>query len=170
MHDLLGGLKYSQSDNPKIVSRLETEASGCMVIARSEEALQFLKRHLIQPRIPSFCYWGIIGKKPKQERGRIKMNTELHRSAAGDRVLVRMTPTSKSQKVTVEYQTVSESKHGPCWVAMYPISNIRHQLRIATSVAMKTPVLGDVLYVLFYFFRVLFTSKVRVVRFLHQCP
>eukprot|EP01061_Rhynchopus_euleeides_P010280 TRINITY_DN19715_c0_g1_i4.p1 TRINITY_DN19715_c0_g1~~TRINITY_DN19715_c0_g1_i4.p1 ORF type:complete len:392 (+),score=24.72 TRINITY_DN19715_c0_g1_i4:2-1177(+) len=146
VHDLLEGLKYSYEQSPRIVMRMESEISGCLVIARSPEAYRFLKQNLVQPRVPSFCYWATITRKPQSPQGRVKMNTELHKSPAGDRVVVRMTPSPKTQKVTLEYSSVSTSGSGPCWISLYPISTIRHQLRIATSVALKAPVLGDVAY------------------------
>eukprot|EP01063_Lacrimia_lanifica_P011342 TRINITY_DN18147_c0_g1_i2.p2 TRINITY_DN18147_c0_g1~~TRINITY_DN18147_c0_g1_i2.p2 ORF type:complete len:416 (+),score=133.77 TRINITY_DN18147_c0_g1_i2:73-1320(+) len=148
IYELLDGLKFNDADEPMIVNQLEQEVSGCMVIARNKEAHRYLKKELFNPRFPFFCFWGVIGKKPKgrRQRGRVQMHLEVNRSAAGDRVVVRVEPTPATQTAKLEYAVVSDSTEGPAWVSFYPITQRRHEMRIAASMVLKSPIIGDKKY------------------------
>ncbi|KAJ9472614.1 RNA pseudouridine synthase 3 [Diplonema papillatum] len=144
--DLLPGLQYSSDEMPKLATSLEKDASGCLVIARTKKGLRHLNKFLRVPRAPSFCYWAAIARKPKVRQGRVEMNLELEKSAAGDRVVVRMEKGPTTVTSRLEYSVISESKHGPAWVSFYPLTLRRNEIRIAASMILKAPILGDTKY------------------------
>ena len=151
IHDLLEGLKYSMNEKPSFMNKLEKDMSGVIVLARSPSARRHLKKYLRVPRVPSFCFWAAVSSKPKIRRGRVEMNLEMESGAAGDRVVVRLQPTPSSHQARLEYSTVSETtglKVTPSWVSFYPLSGKRNEIRIASSMVLHTPILGDVKYVI----------------------
>eukprot|EP01062_Namystynia_karyoxenos_P007333 TRINITY_DN12587_c0_g1_i1.p1 TRINITY_DN12587_c0_g1~~TRINITY_DN12587_c0_g1_i1.p1 ORF type:complete len:434 (+),score=97.40 TRINITY_DN12587_c0_g1_i1:111-1412(+) len=144
--DLLDGLCYTNKERPVIVSKLEREASGCLILARNPRGFAHLKRFLVVPRAPSFCFWCAIAHKPKVRQARIEMHLDMSTSVSGERVIVRKEKTATSQRAVMEFTTVVARKRGPAWVSFYPLTLRRHQFRIAASVALEAPVLGDALY------------------------
>ena len=148
MFDLLPGLRYTKNQDPVFVSLLEKDVSGCVVLARSSDARRHLQKHLREVRVPTFAYWGIISHKPKTTQGKVNMHLELHRGGGGDRTLVRAEATKLSQPCKMEFNVVSPSSHGVAWASFYPIKHARHDIRIASSVVLKAPIVGDTMYAL----------------------
>eukprot|EP01059_Diplonema_ambulator_P035360 TRINITY_DN8284_c0_g1_i4.p1 TRINITY_DN8284_c0_g1~~TRINITY_DN8284_c0_g1_i4.p1 ORF type:complete len:363 (+),score=89.55 TRINITY_DN8284_c0_g1_i4:134-1222(+) len=146
VHDLLPGLMYDYDEMPKMCTKLEKEASGCMVLSRNKAGFNLMSRRLRVARAPSFCFWAAVAKKPKPASGRITMNLDIEKKASGDRVVIRMEESHTTQKSTVEYSVVSESKLGPAWVSFYPLTSRRNEMRIASSMVLKAPILGDYKY------------------------
>eukprot|EP01060_Flectonema_neradi_P041703 TRINITY_DN9988_c0_g1_i3.p1 TRINITY_DN9988_c0_g1~~TRINITY_DN9988_c0_g1_i3.p1 ORF type:complete len:433 (+),score=70.24 TRINITY_DN9988_c0_g1_i3:134-1432(+) len=149
IHDLLDGLKYSMKNRPFFMNKLEKDMSGCVVLARTESARRHLKKYLRVPRVPSFCFWAVVTSKPKIRRARVEMNLEMISGPSGDRVTVRLEPTPSSHQSKLEYNVVSDEgrhKDAPSWVSFYPLTGKRNEIRIASSMVLHTPILGDVKY------------------------
>ncbi len=82
---LVNGVLYHCKDlpgingklRPGIVHRLDKETSGCIVIAKTQEALVNLQRQ-IQKRIATRNYWAVVHGVPKGEEGTIIANIGRH--------------------------------------------------------------------------------------------
>eukprot|EP01065_Artemidia_motanka_P012175 TRINITY_DN16662_c2_g1_i1.p1 TRINITY_DN16662_c2_g1~~TRINITY_DN16662_c2_g1_i1.p1 ORF type:complete len:454 (+),score=49.12 TRINITY_DN16662_c2_g1_i1:141-1364(+) len=143
LDDLLDGLKFTTDERPAIMNRMDTDTSGCVVLARTSAGRQWMKRYLFVPRAPSFTYWACVRGKPAMKQARMQMQLDRMANESGaDKVIIRQSPTNTSVSSVLEFSTVS-TRQSCSWVAFYPLKLVKDQLRIAAAAVLKTPILGD---------------------------
>lgn len=125
-------------DRPGIVHRLDRETSGVMVIARTPQVLDELRRQF-RERIVEKRYLAIVHGVPKTDRTRIDQPLG---PVPGKKDLQRIDPRGREALTDVE---VLERAAGFARVACHPATGRRHQLRVHLA-SVGHPIAGDKLY------------------------
>jgi 23S rRNA pseudouridine955/2504/2580 synthase len=135
---LLDGLRFGNSERPRLVHRLDKETSGILVIARTAAAAALLTR-AFREKTTRKVYWAIVVGLPKPRQGRIDLALAKTPGRGGERV--RPYPDEGSHAVTY-YSVIDDVGAQASWLALMPITGRTHQLR-AHCAAIGTPILGD---------------------------
>jgi 23S rRNA pseudouridine955/2504/2580 synthase len=135
---LLDGLRFGNSERPRLVHRLDKETSGILVIARTAAAAVLLTR-AFREETTRKVYWAIALGVPKLRRGRIDLALAKTPGRGGERVR----PDTEEGNHAVTYYSVIDTVGAQAsWLALMPITGRTHQLR-AHCAAIGTPILGD---------------------------
>jgi 23S rRNA pseudouridine955/2504/2580 synthase len=135
---LLDGLRFENSERPRLVHRLDKETSGILVIARTTQAATFLTR-AFREKTTRKIYWAIVVGLPKPRQGRVDLALAKSPGRSGERVR----PDNDEGRHAVTYYRVIDSAGAQAsWLALMPITGRTHQLR-AHCAAIGTPILGD---------------------------
>ncbi|MEI7511999.1 MAG: RluA family pseudouridine synthase [Candidatus Uhrbacteria bacterium] len=141
-HDPKIGKIGEDPERPGIISRLDREVSGLMVIAKTQHAFDELKKQFsgrtVRKSYLAFCY----GNLPLEE-GEIKFR--IARSTTQPRMAARPENEKKEGKAAWTHYIVREHFKSATLADIEILSGRQHQIR-AHLHAMQTPVIGDQLY------------------------
>jgi 23S rRNA pseudouridine955/2504/2580 synthase len=137
---LLDSLRFGRSERPRLVHRLDKEASGVLVIARTAAAAAFLTR-AFREKSTRKTYWAVVLGRPKIGQGRIDLPLAKLSGRNGERVR----PDDEGRWAVTYYRVVDSVGARASWLALMPITGRTHQLR-AHCAAIGTPILGDAKY------------------------
>jgi len=135
---LLDGLRFGNSERPRLVHRLDKETSGILVIARTATAAGFLTR-AFREKTTRKIYWAIVVGLPKPRQGRIDLALAKSPGRGGERV---RPDTDEGRQAVTYYRVIDSAGAQASWLALMPITGRTHQLR-AHCAAIGTPILGD---------------------------
>ena len=135
---LLDGLRFGNSERPRLVHRLDKETSGILVIARTATAAGFLTR-AFREETTRKIYWAIVVGLPKPRQGRIDLALAKSPGRGGERV---RPDTDEGRQAVTYYRVIDSAGAQASWLALMPITGRTHQLR-AHCAAIGTPILGD---------------------------
>ena len=129
-------------DRPGIVHRLDTDTSGVMVVARTQESFENLKKQFQEHQVVKIYHAFIYGSLPDEEGvidrpiAKNKKNFRLWSAQRGAR--------GKSREAVTEYKVL---KAGPeySFVELQPKTGRTHQLRVHMK-AIHHPIVCDPLY------------------------
>tara|TARA_Y100001970_G_C14259761_1_gene879069 strand:+ start:16475 stop:17440 length:966 start_codon:yes stop_codon:yes gene_type:complete len=125
---------------PGIVHRLDKETSGCIVVAKTQEALTKLQKQ-IQQRIASRNYLAIVHGKPNEEEGTIIAPIGRHPI---DRKRYAVVDHESSKYACTHWKLLNS--FGNYSLLSFKLDTGRtHQIRVHCSY-MKHPILGDPTY------------------------
>ena len=125
---------------PGIVHRLDKDTSGCIVVAKSQEALVNLQLQ-IKNKIASRNYLAVIHGAPKQNEGTILGNIGRHRN---DRKKYAVVEENLGRYACTHWKLIE--KIGNYSLMSFKLDTGRtHQIRVHCSY-IKHPILGDPLY------------------------
>lgn len=128
------------SERSGLVHRLDREASGVIIAAKTNEAFAHLKQQFVE-RLTKKTYTVLVLGKVRDEVGTI--NFPIARSMTSSRMAAR--PTSQEGREAVTHYTVTE-RFPHCTLLDVHIETGRtHQIR-AHFFALQHPVAGDTLY------------------------
>jgi len=140
-HDPAIGKVGEDPERPGIISRLDREVSGLMVIAKNQAAFDSLKKQFsgrtVKKTYLAFCY----GSLPEEE-GDIKFR--IARSTTQPRMAARPVNETEGKAAWTHYH-VRERFKGATLADVEILSGRQHQIR-AHLHAMQCPVIGDQLY------------------------
>lgn len=128
-------------ERPGIVHRIDRETSGVLVVARTQQAFEFLKEQF-QAREVKKVYRAFVYGPLKEERGIIDKPIGSSRGGRGPRSATRPHGTMR------EAQTVYRVLHngaGAAYVEAFPKTGRTHQIRVHFS-AIQHPIVRDTLY------------------------
>ncbi|XP_078443673.1 pseudouridine synthase family protein [Wolffia australiana] len=156
--DLLAGacLRYDYKEPPRLVHRLDRESSGVLVLGRTqmstsllhtifrEKTLRAADEMECDLRIFRKKYWALVIGRPRHPRGLI--NAPLRKVTLENRNYEQITVAEHDgQHAATEYEVV-ESSNEFTWLALYPLTGRKHQLRVHCAETLGTPIVGDLKY------------------------
>lgn len=147
--DMLPAWQYTYAHPPLVCHNLDSETSGCVVLARSPSAHRMLGRMFVKRVVPNSVYWGFCVGKPVVNFGRARMHCEETTAPKGggrSTLIVRPSPTAHSRVAIAEFVVNASALEWGSFVSFYPLTTRRHQERIIAAHALRCPLLGDATY------------------------
>lgn len=134
----LDGLRFDNSERPRLVHRLDKDTSGVLVLARSAAAARWLTA-AFRDQNTQKLYWAITVGEPKPKQGQIDLPLAKREGRAGEKMMVDRT---NGKRALSRFSVVESLAGKASFVAMTPITGRTHQLRVHMA-EIATPVLGD---------------------------
>ncbi len=139
-------------DRPGIVHRLDRETSGAMIIAKTQEAFEYLKlefqEHRVQKTYNAFVWGSVKEDKGKIERPIGRSKNDFRKWSAERFARGELRPAVTEYKVLERYDIPTSTKNVSdriTYIEAYPKTGRTHQIRVHFK-AINHPVLGDSLY------------------------
>lgn len=141
LEEYLPQLRLGFQRDPLPVHRLDTDTSGCLLLARNPKAAKRFGQ-AFEARQVGKRYFGILAGIPDEEEGTIALSLAKVSSAAkGWRMIA-----AKSGKPSVTHWRVVGLAGGHALVEFLPETGRTHQIRIHALAGLGIPLLGDPVY------------------------
>lgn len=141
LDDHLERLKLGFQRAPVAVHRLDTDTSGCLLLARNPKALARFNK-AFEERLVGKTYLAILAGRPPGTEGTIEL--ALSKISSADKGW-RMIPAKKGKPAVSHWELVSEL--GPhSLIRFRPETGRTHQLRVHALKGLGAPLLGDPVY------------------------
>lgn len=140
--DRLGELRLGFQREPAPVHRLDSDTSGCLLLARNPKALKRFSA-AFEARVVEKVYLGIVAGPVEGEQGTIELSLSKISSAAGG---WRMIAAKKGKPAVSHWRKLGELAGGLTLVEFRPETGRTHQLRVHTAHALGHALLGDEVY------------------------
>ena len=141
LSDQLDALKLGFHFAPVPVHRLDTDTSGCLLLARNAKALKRYAR-AFEERLVSKRYLGILAGVPDRPEGTIELALSKISSAEAG---WRMIPARKGKTSVTHWRVVAEVG-GKALIEFRPETGRTHQIRVHAASGIGVPLLGDPVY------------------------
>ena len=132
---LLDALRFDAPERPKLTHRLDKDASGVLLLARSTQSAAALTALFRQRKVQKI-YWALTLGTPRKKQGSIM---------TGMASPLKDAPEQKDKRARTEYAVIQRAGQSFAWIALMPITGRKHQLRIHMA-EIGTPLLGDKKY------------------------
>ena len=129
---LLDALRFDAAERPKLVHRLDKEASGVLILARTAAAAAHLAERFRKREVRKI-YWALTISAPKETRGRL-VSPIAPEKEGGD-----------EKRARTDYVLARKAGQRFAWLALMTHTGRKHQIRIHLS-EIGTPVVGDKKY------------------------
>jgi tRNA pseudouridine32 synthase/23S rRNA pseudouridine746 synthase len=141
LEDHLDDLKFGFQRRPVAVHRLDTDTSGCLLLARNPKALARFNR-AFEERAVGKTYLAILAGHPPGTEGTIELAlTKISSAEKG----WRMIAAKKGKPAVSHWELVQEL--GPYSLIRFrPETGRTHQLRVHALKGLGAPLLGDPVY------------------------
>jgi len=137
----LEALKLGFHFPPMPVHRLDTDTSGCLLMARNAKALRRFAK-AFENRLVGKRYLGVLAGVPEMAEGTIELAlSKISSESAG----WRMIPARKG-KPSVTHWRVLADVGGRALVEFRPETGRTHQIRVHAASGIGFPLLGDPIY------------------------
>ena len=142
LEDHLEQLKLGFQRAPVPVHRLDTDTSGCLLLARNPKALKRFNK-AFEEKLVTKTYLGIVAGPVEGEEGTIELAlSKISSEAKGWRMIV-----AKKGKPSVTHWTKRmELDGGLALVEFRPETGRTHQIRVHAEHTFKRSLLGDPIY------------------------
>ncbi|MBT2135478.1 RNA pseudouridine synthase [Croceibacterium sp. LX-88] len=141
LEDYLDDLKLGFQRPPMPVHRLDTDTSGCLLLARNPKALKRFSA-AFEARLPIKRYLGVLAGVPSTAEGTIELALSKISSAAEG---WRMIPARKGKPALTRWHVLAETD-GRTLVEFLPETGRTHQIRVHAASGIGLPLLGDPVY------------------------
>ena len=141
LEDHLEELKLGFQRPPVPVHRIDTDTSGCLLMARNPKALKRFAR-AFEERSVGKRYLGILAGVPAEREGTIELALSKISSAEKG---WRMIPARKGKPSLTRWRLVAESG-GRALIEFRPETGRTHQIRVHAASGIGLPLLGDPVY------------------------
>ena len=139
--DQLDALKLGFERAPVPVHRLDTDTSGCLLLARNPKALKRFSASFEQ-RLVGKTYLGVLAGIPDVTEGLIELALSKISSAEKG---WRMIPARKGKPSLTHWRIVA-THEGRALVEFRPETGRTHQIRVHAASGIGIPLLGDPVY------------------------
>ena len=137
----LDELKLGFQRAPVAVHRIDTDTSGCLLLARNPKALKRFAR-AFEERAVGKRYLGILAGVPQEREGSVELAlSKISSSAEG----WRMIPARKGKPSVTHWRVLDESG-GRALLEFRPETGRTHQIRVHAASGLGLPVLGEAVY------------------------
>ncbi len=141
LEDHLDALKLGFQRAPVPVHRLDTDTSGCLLLARNPKALTRFAR-AFEERLVEKRYLGVLAGEIADESGTIELALSKISSAEKG---WRMIPARKGKPSVTHWRRLAVAG-GRTLVEFRPETGRTHQLRVHSASGLGVPLLGDPVY------------------------
>lgn len=136
---LLPALRFDGRETPRLAHRLDTDTSGCLVLARHAKALTRLGR-AFSGRDVDKTYWAVVEGGPEADLGRIDLPLKKVSDTSGWQIVAD----AKGQTAVTDFRVLGRGD-GVTWLELKPATGRTHQLRVHAREA-GWPMVGDPFY------------------------
>ena len=137
----LDDLRLGFQRAPAPVHRLDTDTSGCLLLARNPKALKRFAA-AFEARQVAKRYLGILAGVPELKEGTVELALSKISSAEKG---WRMIPARKGKPALTEWRVLAEAG-GRALAEFRPVTGRTHQLRVHAASGIGIPLLGDPVY------------------------
>ncbi|MBL4792927.1 MAG: RNA pseudouridine synthase, partial [Citromicrobium sp.] len=137
----LDSLKLGFQRAPTPVHRLDTDTSGCLLLARNPKAHKRFAA-AFEAQAVTKVYHGVLAGVPQDSEGRIELALAKISSAEKG---WRMIPARKGKPSLTEWRVVAEHE-GRTLVEFRPATGRTHQIRVHAASGIGIALLGDPVY------------------------
>lgn len=141
LEDHLDTLKLGFQRAPVAVHRLDTDTSGCLLLARNPKALKRFAR-AFEERLVAKRYIGILDGEPADDAGTVELALSKISSAEKG---WRMIPARKGKPSLTHWRAIARIG-GRTLVEFTPETGRTHQIRVHAASGIGIPLLGDPVY------------------------
>jgi tRNA pseudouridine32 synthase/23S rRNA pseudouridine746 synthase len=141
LEDHLDSLKLGFQRAPTPVHRLDTDTSGCLLLARNPKAHKRFAA-AFEAQAVTKVYHGVLAGVPQDSEGRIELALAKISSAEKG---WRMIPARKGKPSLTEWRVVAEHE-GRTLVEFRPATGRTHQIRVHAASGIGIALLGDPVY------------------------
>ena len=126
---------------PQPAHRLDTDTSGCLLLARNPKALARFNRAFEERQVGK-TYLGVLAGVPSAAEGTVELALAKISSAEKG---WRMIPAKKGKPSLTRWRVVAEA-NGRTLVEFTPETGRTHQIRVHAASGIGVPLLGDPVY------------------------
>lgn len=141
LEDHLDDLRFGFHRRPVPVHRLDTDTSGCLLLARNPKALKRFNKAFEQ-RLVTKIYCGILGQLPDEAEGRIALALSKISSAEKG---WRMIPADDGKPSATDWN-VRDVQDGKALIEFRPETGRTHQIRVHAASGLGAALIGDPVY------------------------
>ena len=141
LEDRLDDLRLGFQRPPVPVHRIDTDTSGCLLLARNPKALKRFAK-AFEERLVGKRYLGILAGVPAESEGTVELALSKISSAEKG---WRMIPAKKGKPSVTHWCVVAEA-NGRALVDFRPETGRTHQIRVHAASGIGLPLLGDPVY------------------------
>jgi len=141
LEDRLDELKLGFQRPPVAVHRIDTDTSGCLLLARNPKALKRFAKAFEERRVGK-RYLGVLAGIPNEKEGTIELSLSKVSSAEKG---WRMIPAKKGKPSVTHWRVLAEHG-GRALVEFLPETGRTHQIRVHAASGIGLPLLGDPVY------------------------
>ena len=141
LEDHFEELKLGFQRAPMPVHRIDTDTSGCLLLARNAKALKRFAK-AFEERLVEKRYLGVLSGVPADSEGTIELSlSKISSAEKGWRMIA-----AKKGKPSITHWRVLAEHGGHTLVEFRPETGRTHQIRVHCQAGLNLPLLGDPVY------------------------